>query len=165
MKRTLMLLTTMMLLATATFANTVSFSWDRNTETDVTGYNLYRTTVAGSYNASNKVNTVLIPQTAVGTKPTFIDTTAPNSVVFYVIRAVNQAGLESGNSQELTANPLPPKPPTGFGITGITTASLMINGKAVASADIGDPLKYKLVVPKITPPQAREYEISLGYGQ
>jgi hypothetical protein len=132
-------------------SNTVTFAWDRNTEPDISGYNIYCSQTSGQYTVANKVNMALIPHPTSGTTVGFIYTSSPNVKLFCVVRAVNQATLESANSNEVTANPLPPSPPTGFRITGLTT-TLFVDQQQVASTQ-GDNLTYTLTIPRQSPPR------------
>ena len=129
-------------------------------EADVSGYNMYRaTTMGGPY---TKVNNTLIPQTPAGTAPTYTDVTPTNNIFYYVVRAVNQAGLESGSSNEVVANPTPPHAPTNLQIVG-GSLSIQIDGKTVTATDITtDPqsLKYLYQLPAIRPPRPTERVIT-----
>lgn len=124
-------------------ANTVTLTWDRNTEIDATGYNIYRA-LAPSTTFLQKANLVLIAQPAVGTATvTFVDVTPANVAYNYVVRAVNQAGLESGNSNIVLANPLPPAPPRNLTIPSLVV-NLSSDGTVVATGPT--PLSYTLTV-------------------
>jgi fibronectin type 3 domain-containing protein len=159
--RFFLLLLVLLFVATGAFANTVKLAWDRNVEPDVTGYNVYRSTTAGS--GYVKVNATVVAQPASGAVPTYTDQTPLNQKYFYVVRAVNQAGLESGNSNEVSANPLPPGSPTNLNIAGLTTASILVDGQEVATAVIGDPLQYTLVVQRQTPPRTTVWPIEVDF--
>lgn len=79
----------------------VVLAWDRNIETEVVGYNLYRSTMPGS--GYTKINTTLIPQPAVGQTPRYADQPSADGRYYYVVRAVNASGQESANSNEAPA--------------------------------------------------------------
>ena len=83
--------------ATAGDAN-VQLSWAGNTEPDLAGYNVYRsTTTGGPY---SKVNANLV------TSPSYVDGGRTNGTkYFYVVRAVDTSTNESGNSNEANATP------------------------------------------------------------
>lgn len=158
----LIALTICLLFPSALLANTVKLAWDRNAETDVTGYNVYRSTTTGTGYA--KINAALVPQPSTGVVPAYTDSTPTNAKYFYVVRAVNQAGLESGNSNEVVANPLAPNAPTNLNITGLTTASLVIRGLEVATAPIGsDGISYTLLVPRVQPPRDSLWPIKINF--
>ncbi len=95
-------------------------TWNRNTETDLAGYNVYRTD-----GARIKINTILIAPT-VGTvaNPFLWSLTVPDGssgTIRGVCTAVDTAGNESTDSNEgvytYNLDTIPPVPPTGFGIT------------------------------------------------
>ena len=94
----------------ATPASTqVALNWDGNTEPDLAGYNVYRsTTQAGPY---TKINGALLPTSD------YTDTGLANGVTYYyVVTAEDTGANESGYSSEVSATPdvLPPSPPTGL---------------------------------------------------
>lgn len=139
----------------------VRLQWNRNSESDVTGYNVYRSTTSGG--PYNKINAALVPQTAVGVSPIYADVPPSNATFFYVVRAVNASGLESGNSNEAVANPpaVPPAPPTGLAATVTTTASLAVDGIPVASASGTPPFALNYTLPRSTPPRDRALRIGV----
>ena len=145
----------------ALYANTVTLSWEDSVSTDVVSYNVYRTTQCGA--AYQRVNAAPVLKPTDGSMPTYQDTTPQNIQYCYVVRAVNEAGLESVNSNEVAASPFPPAPPTGLKIDSLTNASLQINGTAVVSAPIGTTLQYTLTVPRMTPPRSTDWSLSVTY--
>ena len=75
--------------------HTVTLTW-RASNSQVAGYNVYRTTTPGENYA--KINTSLVQ------KLTYIDTTVDSGVTYYyVTRAVDIRGSESVNSNEASA--------------------------------------------------------------
>jgi len=69
-----------------TGAHSVSLSWKASTSSNVTGYNVYRGSIAGSYGLINSMTS--------GT--TYTDTTVQNGqTYFYVVTTVDSAGAES----------------------------------------------------------------------
>ncbi len=140
-----------LIFAVSSFSNVVKLAWDKNTEVDIAGYNVYRSTVPGVYGA--KLNPSLIPHPAAGVTVLFTDTTPANVTYYYVVRAINQAMLESANSNEVAANPLPPGAPTRLSITALTTVNLFVDSNKVASSPIERALQYTLIVPRQTPPR------------
>ena len=85
-------------LAASPYSGGVSLAWNANTEPDLAGYNLYRsTTMGGPY---TKVNAMLI------TVLNFSDNGLTNGTpYYYVLRAVDASSNESANSSEVTATP------------------------------------------------------------
>jgi fibronectin type 3 domain-containing protein len=77
----------------------VVLTWNANTETNLTGYNVYTAaTQTGPF--TQKVNTSLVTTT------TFTNTGLTNGTTyFYIVRAVNNSGQESGNSNTVSAVP------------------------------------------------------------
>lgn len=74
----------------------INLAWNTNSESDLAGYNVYRSQVSGSGYA--KVNGALL------TTPAFDDTgLSANTTYFYVVTAVDTSGNESGNSAEASA--------------------------------------------------------------
>lgn len=145
-----LLLVVLMLAASSCFANTVTLQWNRNPEADVVGYYVYRATMSGGYNYNMPVNTSPVPQPANGPVQ-YIDSTAQNAQYFYVVRAVNSAGVFSASSNEAIANALGPSAPTGLTVISVTAVlQLNIDGKLVASGP--PPLMY--VIPRQTPPRS-----------
>ena len=90
-------------------AGSVSLNWDDNTEPDLAGYNVYRsTTSSGPY---SKINGTLVASSA------YNDTGVTNGTTYYyVVRAEDSGTNESSNSNEDSATPNDPPPaaPTGL---------------------------------------------------
>ncbi len=84
---------------TATGSNEqVSLSWDANTEIDLAGYNVYRSTVAGG--PYSKLNASLVTATA------YSDTGLTNGTpYYYAVTAVDASTNESNDSAEVSAIP------------------------------------------------------------
>lgn len=86
-------------LATTAYDGSVQLDWSDNTEMDLAGYNVYRSTSSGG--AYTQINGSLV------TDSQFTDTTATNSTTYYyVVTAENDASTESGNSTEASATPI-----------------------------------------------------------
>ena len=85
---------------------TVDLSWDSNTEPDLAGYNIYRSTLSGvNY---TKLNTSLLLST------TYHDTgLVTGNTYYYVVTAVDNTELESEYSTEVSAVPPDLIPPDG----------------------------------------------------
>ncbi|NUP88896.1 MAG: family 10 glycosylhydrolase [Candidatus Sumerlaeia bacterium] len=79
----------------------VDLDWSDNTEPDLAGYDVYRSTTSGS--GHTKINGALV------TASSFSDTTVANGTsYFYFVRAVDTSSNESGNSAEVSATPQAP---------------------------------------------------------
>jgi len=94
----------------ATLGDTqVSLDWDDNSESDINGYNVYRSLTSGS--GYSKANVSLVETSD------YTDTGLTNDVTYYyVVTAVDLGANESGYSDEASATPtdLPPAAPTGL---------------------------------------------------
>ena len=90
----------------------VSLDWNDNSDMDLVGYNVYRsTTTGGPYSKIN--GTVVVPSA-------YVDTGVSNGTTYYyVVAAVHECGNESGPSSEDSATPqdFPPAVPTNLGAT------------------------------------------------
>lgn len=74
----------------------ITFQWDKNTEGDLAGYRLYQSTVSGQYTYGANY--------AVATIDKALDTVmiaVPDGKYFWVLTAVDNAGNESGPSNEV----------------------------------------------------------------
>jgi len=79
----------------------VSLDWANNSESDLAGYNVYRSTTSGSEYA--KVNGALVTSSA------FVSTGLSNGTpYFFVVTAVDTGALESAFSNEASATPAAP---------------------------------------------------------
>jgi predicted phosphodiesterase len=75
----------------------VTLDWDDNTETDLAGYNVYRSTSPGGY--YTKMDS-LLPTSG------YLDLAVVNGTTYYyVVTAVDQGNNESSNSNEASATP------------------------------------------------------------
>jgi len=106
----------------------VSLTWTQNKETDVIGYNIYRSLSAGG--GYVKLNDAPI------TSLSYTDTTVSNGIIYYyTISAVDRDGDESSYTQKIKTTPNPPDttPPVVNIITPadgktVTNPSLFISG-------------------------------------
>lgn len=122
------------LTATAGDAQVV-LDWNDNSEADLAGYNVYRSTTAGGPYA--KINGALVGASV------YVDTSVSNGTTYhYVVTAVDAAAQESGYSNEASATPQPPPPPPpGVTVTGISpdctvpksTITVTVTGSGFAS--------------------------------
>lgn len=122
----------------------VSLAWDASTDSDISGYNLYRSDFSGI--GFSKINNQLIAEL------TYVDQTAQlGKTYFYVATAVNEAGLESGFSEEVSVdltgagNP-PSAAPDSVVITGSQVVSIAV------TANDSDPDGDPLTITDVTPP-------------
>jgi|GEM_PF-283760 len=78
--------------------NAVVLDWSSNSEGDLAGYNVYRSTTSGS--GYGKLNGSLVSDS------NYIDYTAANGTTYYyVVTAVDTASNESDNSSQISATP------------------------------------------------------------
>ena len=76
----------------------VSLDWNDNTESDLAGYNVYRSTTSGS--GYTKINALLVPTSD------YVDSTVVNGTTYYyVVTAVDQETNESSTGNEASATP------------------------------------------------------------
>jgi pectate lyase len=86
-------------LSAAAGSEVVILNWDDNTESDLAGYNVYRSETPGT--GYSKLNASLLEDSA------YTDNTVTNNAVyFYVIRAVDTSSNESGPSAVVSAVPV-----------------------------------------------------------
>jgi len=94
--------------------STVSLNWNDNNESDLAGYNVYRTLTSGS--AYSKLNSSLVSSS------NYTDNGASGGrTYYYVVTAVDTSWNESNDSNEVSATPsdtIPPSPPTGLLASG-----------------------------------------------
>jgi fibronectin type 3 domain-containing protein len=91
----------------------VTATWNANSEADLAGYNIYRSTTHGS--GYVKINTAPIPKSAT---PTFVDNIngSVQATYYYVVTAIDTSGNESGHSNEgsIHIDTSAPAPPQGI---------------------------------------------------
>ena len=122
------------LVATAGDAQ-VSLDWANSGESDLAGYNVYRSTTGGS--GYLKLNGPLATTSA------YLDTTASNGVTYYyVVTAVDNGTNESGVSSEDSATPQASAPggftlsTSGFKVKGMQNATLTWSGAGTSTVDV-----------------------------
>ncbi|MBN2333827.1 MAG: hypothetical protein JXO49_12080 [Deltaproteobacteria bacterium] len=112
MRKTIIIATILLVVGMAFSAHalTVTANWTANSESDLAGYNIYRSTSSGS--GFTKLNPSLI------TNPSYIDTVNGEieSTFYYVVSAVDSSGNESGYSNEANVriDTSAPQPPNGI---------------------------------------------------
>ena len=115
MKRIFITLFFVLLFAVRSYAGTysITFSWDANTEPDLAGYRLYTSAVSELYLPTGYKE---INKDATSDVMTGITTETP---LYFVIRAIDESGNESGNSNEVVFTPdeIAPESPNEFRIT------------------------------------------------
>ena len=99
---------------TSLAASNVTFQWTANIEPDLAGYRLYQSASSGIYVYGEGNEVIDIPVgTAIGTAQ------VQDGTWFWVLRAYDTAGNESGDSNEVTKalNSVGPADPAGLTIT------------------------------------------------
>jgi hypothetical protein len=86
-----------MTLAATTYAAGINLVWDANTESNLAGYNVYRSTQSGTFTSPALNGTQLVATTS------YTDSTAQSGTYYYVVKAVNSLGQESGPSNQIQA--------------------------------------------------------------
>jgi hypothetical protein len=107
--------------------STVSLDWNDNNETDLRGYNVFRSLTSGSGYA--KLNGTFL------TNSNYTDSNANGTrTYYYVVTAIDTSNNESNDSSEVSATPtdtIPPAAPTGLTATaGNQTVSLDWNNNS-----------------------------------
>jgi len=112
----------LLVFVSTTFAGTnVYFKWDANTESDLAGYRLY---ISSSDNGP-WVNAMVGPNETADLPcaagdincAKAVDLNVPDGTWFWICRAYDQNGNESGNSNIVTDTlDTPPNPPSGLSI-------------------------------------------------
>lgn len=114
MKKLLFAIIAMLLVSPAiVFAGeSVTLSWNPNTETDLAGYRLYQSAVSGQYTFGADAAVAEIPA---GTETVTLENIA-DGTYYWVLTAYDTDGNESGPSNEVTLaiDTTPPDPPTGL---------------------------------------------------
>lgn len=100
----------------------VTFQWDPNAEPDLAGYRLYISAVAGQYQYGT-ASPNFVAEIPVGTT-TYTQPDVPDGLWNWVLTAYDTEGMESGPSNEVSAEikswiGVPPANPGGFNITNI----------------------------------------------
>ncbi|HKQ46479.1 MAG TPA: endonuclease [Phycisphaerae bacterium] len=108
---------------TATGGNAVvNLNWNDNSEPDLAGYNVYRSTTSGG--PYSPVNGALVTASA------FSDFTVSNGVTYYyVVRAMDGSNNESGNSSQASATPQ--AGPTTMHVSSIVLSTVNAGGGKV----------------------------------
>lgn len=109
--------------STLAFAGTswVKLGWDANSEPDLVGYRLYRSTVDGVY-AYGETSANLVAEIPKDTTPLeYVDRNIPDGTYYWVVTAYDSEGHESGPSNQVsitfdTITNLPPAAPQGLNI-------------------------------------------------
>ncbi|NWG13123.1 MAG: fibronectin type III domain-containing protein [Acidobacteria bacterium] len=102
------------------WADDVGLAWDPNTETDLAGYKVYYGTASRTYG----------PPVTIGLQTTYTVTNLPPGTYYFAVTAYNTAGLESGFSNEVSAN-IPGTPSgcdcNGDGQTNVSDIQTLVN--------------------------------------
>ena len=107
----LIALATLLMAAPAFAATNVTLRWDANSEPDLAGYRIYRSTIQGS-------GYVKVGQDVIAPTTEFVDMNVPDGTYYWVATAFDTDNLESGYSNEVsdTLESLPPAPPQNLTI-------------------------------------------------
>ena len=100
-------------LTAAAGTGTISLDWNNNNESDLAGYNVYRSITSGS--GYSKLNSSLVTTSA------YADNTVINGTTYYyVVTAVNTGNYESAYSGQVSATPV------GGGATSMHVHSIVV---------------------------------------
>ncbi|MDN4609536.1 pectinesterase family protein [Arthrobacter burdickii] len=125
--------------------SSVELTWTANTDEDLAGYNLYRSTgTTTAPTAANRINTDLL------TAPTYMDRTAANGSTYtYVLTAVDRAGNESAVSAPVAGSPVGvPLPAHDILVAADGTGQYTTVQAAVAAATAGTVAKPTVIAVK-----------------
>ncbi len=131
MKKLILTLLAVLLLAGTAFAANVTFRWDANTETDLAKYKLYQAGTAGGpyikaqvVGEGNLVAIVLLANLPDPANPEYTLTGVADGRHYWVLTAADLSNNESGFSNEVTTviDSTPPAPPGGLSIWEIIIA-------------------------------------------
>jgi hypothetical protein len=118
----------------STYAFDVTLAWDANSETDLAGYKVYYgTTTGGPYSGSGSsegASPIVVPLSSLTnpSSPEFSVHGLADGTYYFVATAYNTAGLESGYSNEASAQSSTTPPTTPPTIGAPTLSSLDVNG-------------------------------------
>lgn len=129
-------------LVAAAGESVVSLDWNDNTEVDLGGYNVYRSTTAGS--GYVKLNASLL------TSSDYTDNTVDNGTTYYyIVTAVDTSSNESAASDEAAAMPrdvTPPSVPSGLWAS-IVNAAVVLDWLDNVEEDFDTYNVYRAVLP------------------
>jgi fibronectin type 3 domain-containing protein len=109
--------------------NSVSLNWNDNSEDNIAGYSVYRSTTSGSYSTTALAANL--------SSSSYVDNTAVNSnTYYYVVTATDTSGNESVQSDEVSATPDPGVP----SLTGYEAWAAANSMGAATEDDDGDGL-------------------------
>lgn len=126
-------------------ANTATLTIADDADQFIQSFNIYKSTTSGTYGTMPFAN---VPAIVNGSSVTgtFIDKVPNDKNYFYIVRAVGSTGLESVNSNEVVAAPLPPKPPTTTIQVVPQTASVALQGLVIAQAPVGQDINVNAAI-------------------
>ncbi len=115
---------------------TVGLNWNDNSESDLSGYNIYRSTTSGS--GYNKINTTTV------TVSQYTDSGLTNGTAYYyVVTAIDTSSLESSHSSQVSATPMSNPPTASASATPTSgTAPLTVSFTGTGTDD-GSVTKYE----------------------
>ena len=107
MKKLILTLAILFFAVSAFAATNVTLRWNANTESDLVGYRIYRSTIQGS-------GYVKVGQDVIASTTEFVDMNVPDGTYYWVVTAFDTENLESIYSNEVTTKldstaPAPPQ--------------------------------------------------------
>ena len=135
--RVLACLVCLLVLACPAFANTATLTISDDADQFVVSFNIYKSTTSGTYDYAQVYANVPAIVTGSEVTATYTEKVPNDKNYYYIVRAVGATGLESVNSNEVIATPLPPKPPTTTIQVVPQIASVSLQGLVLASAPVG----------------------------
>ena len=126
--------------------NTATLTIADDADEFIVSFNIYKSTTSGTYDFSMVYANVPAIVAGSGVTGTFAEKVANDKNYYYVVRAVGATGLESVNSNEVVANPLPPKPPTTTIKVVPQTAIVSLQGNVVAQAPVGQDISVNAAI-------------------
>jgi len=126
------------LMGQTAFAASVNVAWNPNAESDIAGYKLSYGSSSGNYSS-----TLPTGKTTSATVSGLTD----GQLYYFVLRAVNTAGVESASSTEISYRvPLPANTPPVAIAKSVTTLEDQSVSIVLTGSDVdGDPLSYQIV--------------------
>jgi hypothetical protein len=114
------------------YAADVTLAWDANTEENLAGYKVHYGRASGNYDGAgsgSEPSPITVPLSSlVASSPEFTVRDLPDGTYYFVVTAFNTDGLESGYSNEVSAEiaSTTPSPPQN---SAPVLSSLMVNGQ------------------------------------
>jgi hypothetical protein len=87
-----------LLLSSTAYSTQATFTWNANSESDLSGYKLYQSDVSGKYIKGNYLTTIYAPST---TCTINVPELSLHKMIYWVLTAFDVAGNESSFSSEV----------------------------------------------------------------